>query len=246
MRGAAAGLLLVAVALAVGFGSSFRATAAPAQTADPAALAGGRALFVTGCSTCHGGDGRGIAKRGPSLLDSGAAGADFYLRTGRMPLANPDQQPLRGPAAYNGREIGELVAYVASLGQGPPIPTVGPGNLSAGNSEFQLNCGACHSVVGAGGALSYGDVVPSLQRATRTDVLEAVRVGPGNMPRFSAEVLTPQQLADVATYVQYLHHPEDRGGFGLGHLGPIPEGFVGLVLGLGALLLCVRLVGTRA
>jgi ubiquinol-cytochrome c reductase cytochrome c subunit len=238
--------LLVAVALAVGLGSFHRVTAAAAQAADPATVAAGHALFVTGCSTCHGADGSGIAHRGPSLVNAGAAAADFYLRTGRMPLANPDQQPLRGPAAYDSHQIGQLVAFVASLGHGPPVPVVAPGDLQAGNSVFQLNCAACHSVVGAGGALSYGNVVPSLDRATRTDVAEAVRVGPGNMPKFSTQVLTDQQAADVATYVQYLHHPQDRGGFGLGHLGPIPEGFVGLVLGLGALLLCVRLIGTRA
>jgi ubiquinol-cytochrome c reductase cytochrome c subunit len=51
---------------------------------------------------------------------------------------------------------------------------------------------------------------------------------------------------DVASYVQYLHHPRDRGGLPLGHLGPIPEGFVAWVVGLGVLLLAARLIGTRA
>jgi ubiquinol-cytochrome c reductase cytochrome c subunit len=49
----------------------------------------------------------------------------------------------------------------------------------------------------------------------------------------------------VAAYVEYLHRPDDRGGLGLGHLGPIPEGFVGWVVGMGALLLAARLIGTR-
>jgi ubiquinol-cytochrome c reductase cytochrome c subunit len=66
------------------------------------------------------------------------------------------------------------------------------------------------------------------------------------MPVFGPETLSDQQVSDIAAYVQYLHHPNDRGGFGLGHLGPIPEGFVGWVVGLGLLLLAARLIGTRA
>ena len=54
------------------------------------------------------------------------------------------------------------------------------------------------------------------------------------MPVFGAQTLSDQQVSDVAAYVQYLHHPDDRGGLGLGHLGPIPEGFVGWVVGMGA------------
>jgi ubiquinol-cytochrome c reductase cytochrome c subunit len=65
------------------------------------------------------------------------------------------------------------------------------------------------------------------------------------MPVFGPQTLTDQQVSDIASYVEYLHHPEDRGGLGLGHLGPIPEGFVGWVVGMGALLLIARLIGTR-
>jgi len=66
------------------------------------------------------------------------------------------------------------------------------------------------------------------------------------MPVFGPETLTDQQVADIVSYVDYLHHPEDRGGLALGHLGPIPEGFVGWVVGMGLLLLVARLIGTRA
>ena len=52
------------------------------------------------------------------------------------------------------------------------------------------------------------------------------------MPVFDPR-LSDQQVSAIATYVQYLHHPDDRGGLGLGHLGPVPEGFVGWVVGMG-------------
>ena len=58
----------------------------------------------------------------------------FQLTTGRMPLTDPSAQPVRKPPAFPRREIDALVAYVASLGDGPPIPDVDPaaGDLSRG------------------------------------------------------------------------------------------------------------------
>ena len=66
------------------------------------------------------------------------------------------------------------------------------------------------------------------------------------MPVFGPDTLTDRQVGDIAGYVEYLHHPYSPGGLGLGHLGPIPEGFVAWVVGLGLLLLTARLIGTRA
>ena len=211
-------------------------------TADQ--VGAGRQLFVVHCSSCHGIDAQGT-NNGPSLVDAGAASADFYLRTGRMPLNDPHDQPVRHAPAFPPDQIADLVAYVASLDSGPPIPTVLPGDVAAGNTLYSINCAQCHNVAGAGGALGYGDIVPSLRQASSLDVVEAARIGPAPMPVFGPQTLTDQQVSDVASYVQYLHHPADRGGFGLGHLGPIPEGFVGWVVGMGALLLVARLIGTR-
>ena len=44
------------------------------------------------------------------------------------------------------------------------------------------------------------------------------------------------------------HHddPLDRGGAGLSHVGPLIEGFVGLGIGLGLLILTTRYIGTRS
>jgi ubiquinol-cytochrome c reductase cytochrome c subunit len=204
----------------------------------------GRQLFVAHCSSCHGFEAEGT-RNGPSLKDAGAASADFYLRTGRMPLNDPTQQPARHRPAFPPDQIAAMVAYVASLDSGPPMPTVGPGNLPSGNELFSLNCAQCHNDAGAGGALGYGDIVPPLRSASSLDVVEAVRIGPKPMPVFGPQTLSDQQVNDIASYVEYLHHPEDRGGLGLGHLGPIPEGFVGWVVGMGALLLIARLIGTR-
>jgi ubiquinol-cytochrome c reductase cytochrome c subunit len=211
---------------------------------DPAQVDAGRSLYVTHCSSCHGFEATGTAN-GPSLVHAGAASADFYLRTGRMPLNDPTAQPARHRPAFPPDQISALVAYVASLDAGPAIPTVLPGTLANGNELFSINCAQCHNDAGAGGALGYGDIVPPLRNSSSIDVIEAARIGPKPMPVFGPQTLSDQQVSDIAAYVQYLHHPEDRGGLGLGHLGPIPEGFVGWVVGMGALLLVCRLIGTR-
>jgi len=240
-----AGTVVLAVVFA--FHSTGTAHALAGQEAPAANVDFGRQLFQVRCSSCHGLRGEGVAGKAPGLINAGAAAADFYLRTGRMPLANYHDQPIRHRPAYPDNEIRALVAYVGSLGGGPAIPQLSPAPvLSQGFQLYSINCAQCHNDAGAGGALGYGDIVPSLSHATRLDAAEAMRIGPAPMPVFGPETLTDRQVADIASYVDYLHHPEDRGGLGLGHLGPIPEGFVGWVVGMGLLLLIARLIGTRA
>jgi quinol---cytochrome-c reductase cytochrome c subunit len=220
---------------------------------DDELLAEGLELYETGCSSCHGPDGRGVnapddGLRGPSLRQSGEAAAYYYLSTGRMPLANSQEQPTRKEPAYSDEEIAALVAFVGSLGDGPEIPDVDIENadLAAGGEIFRANCQACHSASGSGGALSYGRAAPRLSEATPTQVGAAVRVGPGQMPVFDPETLSSQDVNDVARYVEYLKDPADPGGLPIGRTGPIPEGFVAWLIGMVALLALVAWIGTRS
>jgi ubiquinol-cytochrome c reductase cytochrome c subunit len=211
----------------------------------------GRQLYVTGCSGCHGADGRGVVvdgqRRGPTLRNAGTAIAYYMLSTGRMPLDDPGTQARRKRPAYTRPEINALVAYIATFGPGPPLPDVevAGADLVQGGVLFRGNCQPCHNAAGVGGALSYGRSAPSLGKATPEQVAAAIRSGPGQMPVFGPDVLSLRELNDVARYVQYLHDPEDRGGVSLGHAGPIPEGFVAWLFGIGSLLLAVAWIGTR-
>jgi quinol---cytochrome-c reductase cytochrome c subunit len=203
----------------------------------------GRRLFVQGCSSCHGFEGEGVKGSGPSLIGVGEEAADFYLRTGRMPLNQPDEQPMRGPSPYTDAQVRALTQYVGSFG-GPSIPEVHPedGDLAEGQKLFTEHCAGCHQIVARGGMLP-GAVVPDLGAANATDVAEAIRVGPYVMPSF--DHLRPSEVDDLAAYVEYTHDPEDEGGWGIGHIGPIPEGMVAWLLAGVALLFAIRLIGER-
>jgi quinol---cytochrome-c reductase cytochrome c subunit len=230
-----------AVAFAFAGGRSGRADASPATAS------GARTVFLADCAICHGSRGTGTAT-GPSLRHVGAAAVDYWLSTGRMPLSihhHGTRIDRRAPA-YPRSEIDALVAYVTRLtGGGPPIPTVSThGDAAEGGVLYRLNCAACHSWAGTGGALEDREA-PRLFDATPTQIAEAVRTGPDAMPAFGSAALDRRQLDDVVAYIGNLDHPNDRGGLPLWHAGPLAEGAVAIVLGLGALLVVVRLIGTR-
>jgi ubiquinol-cytochrome c reductase cytochrome c subunit len=218
-------------------------------------VAWGAQLFGANCVSCHGPGGQGILTPvhgvgdqpglGPSLVGVGARAADFYLRTGYMPLDDPHSQPHRSRVLFTQRELAALVAYVASLGPGPGVPTPHPerGNLPDGQESFTEHCAGCHQIVAEGGYVTNA-VAPPLDRASPVEIAEAVRVGPYLMPRFSQRQIGDRELDSIIRYVTYAKHPDDRGGWSLGHLGPVPEGlvtwFVGIVLLVGTCVVIGR------
>jgi ubiquinol-cytochrome c reductase cytochrome c subunit len=205
----------------------------------------GMQLFDNGCSACHGLALQGQKGVGPSLVGIGAGPVDFYLSTGRMPLANPRAEPERSTPAYSQNQIDALVAYVKSYG-GPPAPRADPsaGDLATGLHAFTLNCAGCHQIVAKGG-LTIGAYVPNLAQATPRQIAEAVRMGPYLMPNFSSEQIDQHELDSITRYVLWTRHPDDAGGWGIGNLGPIPEGMVAWFIALAALVIVARLIGER-
>ena len=213
-----------------------------AATAAPS----GSGLYAENCLSCHGPGGRGT-ERGPRLRDVGAIAADFYLRTGYMPLRNPHDQPTRRSSPFSREEIDALVAYVASLGKGEPVPKPHPerGSVAVGLHLFTEHCAGCHQVVGEGGYVT-GARVPPLKHASATQIAEAVRLGPYLMPRFPKTQISDRQLDSIVAYVEWAKHPDDRGGWAIGHIGPVPEGLVAWLLAGTALVAVCVVIGKRA
>ncbi|HEX4216897.1 MAG TPA: c-type cytochrome [Acidimicrobiales bacterium] len=211
-------------------------------------IAPGEALFAANCASCHGSDASGT-DRAPNLQSLGAGTVDFWVSTGRMPLADSSIQATRKPPRFNNLQSLEISAYVQSLAPGGvKVPTVNLSNANVGNGSrlFTLNCAACHTITGAGDALADGAYAPSLHYATTRQIVEAVRSGPGNMPHFGPGNISNAEVRDITAYVHsYIQHPVNRGGFGLGGIGPVGEGFVGLLIGVGALLLVCFWIGDR-
>jgi ubiquinol-cytochrome c reductase cytochrome c subunit len=211
-------------------------------------IAPGQALFAANCASCHGSDASGT-ERAPNLQSLGAGTVDFWVSTGRMPLADSSIQATRKPPRFNKLQSLEISAYVQSLAPGGvKVPTVNLSNANVGNGArlFTLNCAACHTITGAGDALADGAYAPSLHYATTRQIVEAVRSGPGNMPHFGPGNISNAEVRDITAYVHsYIQHPVNRGGFGLGGIGPVGEGFVGLLIGVGALMLVCFWIGDR-
>jgi ubiquinol-cytochrome c reductase cytochrome c subunit len=212
---------------------------------SPALVARGYNLYQQDCSSCHGLALRGRAGVAPSLIGVGPGPVDFYLSTGRMPLEQPREEPMRAQSLYDRTQIDALIAYVSRFG-GPAAPTANPGrgDLALGLHVFTVDCAGCHQSVARGG-LTLGAQVPALQPATGQEVAEAVRMGPYLMPRFTTAQIDQHQLDSIARYVLWTRNPSNAGGWGIYNLGPIPEGMVAWFMGLLAMVIVARLIGER-
>jgi ubiquinol-cytochrome c reductase cytochrome c subunit len=233
-------MILMSSAGAIAFDGC--AQAAPPSGPPIVSAQGGAALFAANCARCHSVD-RELepGQIGPSLRGVGALAADFYLRTGYMPLADARDQPVRQRPRFDERQIRSLVAYVDSFG-GPDIPQPGRGDVAEGRELFTDHCSGCHQVVAEGGVLP-GAKAPPLDRATDVQIAEAVRIGPYVMPKFSRRDISDAQLNSIIAYIDYAKDPDDVGGWGIGHLGPFPEGIVTWLLAIPLLLIMSRAIG---
>ena len=223
---------------------SFRPEPSRAQTDQQAQ---GQALYEANCSTCHGLQAEGTAN-GPSLQNAGPAAVDFMLSTGRMPLANPGDQPVRDEPKFTPEQTAAIVAYVETIAPGgEPIPTVDPaaGDLARGAEVFLNTCAGCHGAGATGDSVGGGQIAPTIDPANPTQIGEAIRIGPGLMPRFGPETIDQADLDSVAAYLLWIRDHGQDGGLQLGRVGAVAEGLVIVVVGLGLMILFLRLTGAK-
>lgn len=243
-------LLLLALVLTGGIYAALAPPPASAEAASSSEVDAGRALFQANCATCHGPDAQGRPGTGPSLIGVGAASVDFQVSTGRMPMQANGPQAIAKPRQMSEEQTAALVAFVASLGPGPAIPTdeqvdAARGDIANGMALFRTNCAMCHNAVGAGGALSQGKFAPSLTKTSERNIYQAMLIGPQSMPVFNDANITPDEKRDI---IAYLVEQRDgsAGGNALGSLGPVAEGLWAWVLGIGALLGAAVWIGAKS
>jgi ubiquinol-cytochrome c reductase cytochrome c subunit len=242
---------LLALGWAIGAGPL--AAARPADGGSPSTTVGaasavtgveGKVLYDSSCAACHGPQGEGTIN-GPALTSAGAAGADFMLRTGRMPLSAPGAPSIPRQPAFDDAQIRALVAYVASLGDGPAIPAVqvtDGSDLASGRRLYIASCAACHGAAGSGDAVGGGYIAPPVLDTAPTQVGEAIRIGPGAMPVFDAKQISDRDLSSIAAYLSLLRRDAAPGGLAVGGVGPVAEGYVAWLAYLGGLLVAARLI----
>ena len=235
----------------VKYGNKYIIYKAPSSDLD----ALGEALYMENCASCHGAQANGVPANGtsgafPDLVGLGPATIDFWVDSGRMPAKDVRaiEAPRRQPALTPNQALA-ISAWVNSLSPSyPDIPTpnLKNANVAEGAALFALNCAACHTIEGDGDALAFDTFAPSLRHIPAFQVVEAIRTGPANIPRFIGN-LSDKEVDDIVQYVTTeIQHPNNPGGFGLGGLGPVAEGFVGLLLGVGILVLICYWIGERS
>jgi ubiquinol-cytochrome c reductase cytochrome c subunit len=233
---------------ALGSASPAKAAVATAATADQ--IEQGKKLFISSCSSCHGLNAEGSQGSGPSLIGVGSAAVDFQVGTGRMPAQQIGPQAVAKPPIFTQDEIDAIGAYIASLGAGPAVPDPSlydpaGGDVAKGGVLFRTNCSHCHNFAGAGGALTDGKFAPSLKTTSPQHIYEAMQTGPQNMPRFGDGVMTPKDKQDIIAYLVSTRTEPNSGGLALGELGPVSEGLLVWVFGLGLLIVFACWIGAH-
>lgn len=249
------GTLALAIAL-LSAGFLYTALVPHPQTAqaaeDPAMVRKGAQVFNNYCISCHGANLQGVQDRGPSLIGVGGAAVYFQVSSGRMPAARQEAQIERKPVKLSPDEIDALSAFVAAHGGGPARPQQDGAALrgsdpARGGELFRLNCASCHNFTGRGGALSSGKFAPALDPASESQIYTAMLTGPQNMPKFSDRQLTPDEKKDIIAYIKSVTDDKNNpGGNPLGGFGPISEGLIAWIVGIGALVGVTLWIGAKA
>lgn len=207
------------LASAPGVAASETPSAAPSSVTTPSSdLAFGALVFAGNCLGCHGPEGRGGV--GPTLEPAGFAS---------LVSAMVDRGGIDMPAFGQALDQAQIDAVAEYVSQELAAPVSRTAKTAEGGDIYRLYCAGCHSATGRGGALTEGPNAPDISQYPAAQALAAMILGRGNMPAFAGNTLDLRQQTAVARYVEVLVEPPSPGGYGLGYLGPVPEGAVAAV-----------------
>jgi ubiquinol-cytochrome c reductase cytochrome c subunit len=239
-------LVVLLIAAAVAAAALQPAGAQEEEMSNPVAFA--EASYAAVCAECHGDRGSGGTVPGTDLRAPALAGngdvttpyVDLVLRTGRMP---PPGDPFDNRARdvfYTDAERQAMVAWMTDQFElEGEIPEVGAGDIAVGLETFALHCAHCHGNAGAGGTAGATAFTPRVSDQGPVAVVEAIRIGPFEMPAFTTEVISEEEANSIAAYLQAVDEEAGTPVLGLVELNPVfASGFVGLLalITLGSLL----------
>lgn len=221
--------LVVAVALAVP-ASGLMPALAVEDSLTPEQRRAAESIYANQCATCHGSDGLGRTIPGtdetaPPLADNPevtVAYVDLTLRVGRMPP--PENEPFDNRARHivvDDAQREALVTYIAEqFDLEGEIPAPPEGDAVHGREVYTTNCAQCHGSTGAGGVAGAGAWTPPVVGRDAVAIAEAIRVGPFEMPQFSEEQITDQEIGDIAAFLDVVAE-ESGTPLGLVEINPV-------------------------
>ena len=118
--------------------------------------------------------------------------------------------------------------------------------MALGGQLFRANCASCHSFSGNGGALTNGKYAPSLRESSAKHIYSAMITGPQSMPVFPDSTLRPEDKRAIIAYIETVREQPNNGGIDLGRMGPVTEGLLLFVVGIGALIAVAVWIGVKA
>jgi mono/diheme cytochrome c family protein len=201
-------LLAMGLALILGSGS----TPVPVSKSDDTSqrdVDNGKRMFASaGCAACHGVEGQGTSLApalAPPPLELPALIAYARHPTGKMPPV-----PV---ATASDQELAEMYRFLRSVAPKGSLPEELTGNAENGKKLFiAYGCYECHGRQGAGAATAPRIGPPALSLA---GVLRYVRRPTGQMPPYTAKVVSDQDLADIYSYLKTFPPPPSASGIPL-------------------------------
>lgn len=234
----------VTVALGVMTAAALGTADASAQNTNPGAPQGltgadnGGLLYSQQCASCHGAGGAGgevpqYGGRAPALLPGEnpnvtVAYLDLVMSTGRMPPAGSPYDNRERRVVFDEQERDDLIGWMVREFDVPGGELeVGQGAASSGQQVWAANCAQCHGATGQGGVAGAGAWTPSVVDKSPTEIAQAIRVGPFQMPQFEDAQISDQQVDDVVAFMAVVAEEPSTPVLGLVELNPVyASGFV--------------------
>jgi mono/diheme cytochrome c family protein len=179
------------------------ALAAPWARAQSSAasVSNGKAVFTSaGCIACHGAQAQGTSLApalAPPPLERAAMIAYARQPSGKMP-------PVLESTASD-EQLADVFAYLQSLAPKTTSAEELKGNAENGKRLFAAyGCYECHGRQGAGASTGPRIGPPAITLAA---VLRYVRAPTGQMPPYTAKVVSDQDLADIYAFLKSFPTP---------------------------------------